>query len=61
MKSALSIFKAAALVLLAMLVVGAAESQSVTPFAGDKVTITGKVYERGGSKAIVIEKIESQK
>lgn len=30
-------------------------------FAGDKVTATGKVYNRGGSKAIVIEKIEPQK
>ena len=30
------------------------------PFAGDKVTATGKVYQRGGSKAIVIEEIESQ-
>ena len=29
-------------------------------FAGDKATITGKIYERGGSKAIVIEKIEPQ-
>lgn len=29
-------------------------------FAGDKVTASGKVYERGGSKAIVIEKIEAQ-
>lgn len=28
--------------------------------AGSKVTATGKVYERGGSKAIVIEKIEAQ-
>lgn len=29
-------------------------------FAGDQVTATGKIYERGGSKAIVIEKIEPQ-
>jgi len=30
------------------------------PFAGDKVTATGRIYERGGSKAMVIEKIEAQ-
>jgi hypothetical protein len=30
------------------------------PFAGGKVTATGKIYERGGSKAMVIEKIEPQ-
>jgi len=30
------------------------------PFAGDKVVASGKVYERGGSKALVIEKIEAQ-
>ena len=29
-------------------------------FAADKVTATGKIYERGGSKAMVIEKIEPQ-
>ncbi len=29
------------------------------PYAGEKVTVTGKVYERGGSKAIVIEKISA--
>ena len=30
-------------------------------FAGQKVTATGKVFERGGSTAIVIENIEAQK
>jgi hypothetical protein len=30
------------------------------PFAGEKVTATGKVYDRGGSKAMVIETIEKQ-
>jgi len=30
------------------------------PFAGEKVTVSGKVYKRGGSKAIVIEKIEPE-
>jgi hypothetical protein len=36
-----------------------AESQNpkLMPFAGKKVTVSGKVYKRGGSKAIAIEKI----
>jgi hypothetical protein len=36
------------------------QNPKLLPFAGDKVTATGKVYQRGGSKAIVIEKIELQ-
>jgi hypothetical protein len=36
------------------------QNPKLLPFAGDKVTATGKVFDRGGSKAIVIEKIESQ-
>ena len=36
------------------------QNARLLPFAGDKVTVTGKVYDRGGSKAIVIEKIEHQ-
>jgi hypothetical protein len=36
------------------------QNPRLLPFAGDKVTATGKVYQRGGSKAIVIEKIEAQ-
>lgn len=36
------------------------QNPKLLPFAGDKVTAIGKVYERGGSKAIVIEKIEPQ-
>lgn len=36
------------------------QNPKLLPFAGDKVTATGKVYARGGSKAIVIEKIEAQ-
>jgi hypothetical protein len=35
------------------------QNPKLLPFAGDKVTASGKVYERGGSKAIVIEKIEA--
>ena len=36
------------------------QNARLLPFASDKVTATGKVYDRGGSKAIVIEKIEHQ-
>ena len=33
------------------------QNPKLLPFAGEKVAVTGKIYERGGSKAIVIEKI----
>ena len=33
------------------------ENPKLLPFAGERVTVTGRVYQRGGSKAIVIEKI----
>lgn len=33
------------------------QNDKLLPFAGQKVTATGKVYERGGSHALVIEKI----
>jgi type 1 fimbria pilin len=36
----------------------AGQNQKLMPFAGEKVTVSGKVFERSGSKAIVIEKIE---
>jgi hypothetical protein len=36
------------------------QNPKLLPFAGDKVIASGKVYQRGGSKAIVIEKIEAQ-
>ena len=36
------------------------QNSKLLPFAGGKVTASGKIYERGGSKAIVIEKIEAQ-
>jgi len=36
------------------------QNSKLLPFAGEKVTASGKVYKRGGSKAIVIEKIEAQ-
>lgn len=37
-----------------------AEGQNarLLPFAGRKVTVTGRIYARGGSKAIAIEKID---
>ena len=35
------------------------QSPRLLPFAGDKVIASGKVYERGGSMAIVLEKIEA--
>jgi hypothetical protein len=36
------------------------QNPKLLPFAGDKVTASGRVYQRGSSKAIVIEKIEGQ-
>src|SRR6201984_3299410 len=35
------------------------QNPKLLPFAGDKVVASGKVYQRGGSKAIVIERIEA--
>ena len=37
------------------------QNSKLLPFAGDKVTVSGKVYERGGSKAMVIATIEAAK
>jgi hypothetical protein len=34
------------------------QNDKLLPFAGKMVTATGKVFERGGSSALVIEKIE---
>jgi hypothetical protein len=34
------------------------QNEKLLPFAGQKVTATGKVFQRGGSSALVIEKIE---
>jgi len=39
----------------------AGQNDRLVPFAGQKVTATGKVFERGGSTALVIEKVEAQK
>ena len=37
------------------------QNQRLMKFAGQSVTANGKVFEKGGSKAIVIEKIEPAK
>lgn len=37
------------------------QNDRLLPFAGQKVTASGKVFERGGSTAIVVRKIEPQK
>jgi len=34
------------------------QNDKLLPFAGQEVSVTGKVYQRGGSSAIVISKIE---
>ena len=34
------------------------QNDKLLPFAGKQVTVSGKVFTRGGSKAIVISKIE---
>jgi hypothetical protein len=36
------------------------QNEKLFPYAGTKVTVSGKIYDRGGSKAIVIEKISNQ-
>jgi hypothetical protein len=35
------------------------QNQRLMEFAGQKVTVKGKVFERGGSRALVIEHIEA--
>ena len=37
------------------------QNDKLLPFAGKNVTVTGKTFSRGGSKAIVISKIEEAK
>jgi hypothetical protein len=37
----------------------AGQNDKLTPYAGKLVTMTGKVYTKGGSRAIVIDKIEA--
>jgi hypothetical protein len=35
------------------------QNDKLMPFAGQRVTVSGNVYEKGGSRAIVIDKVES--
>lgn len=37
------------------------QNDKLLPFAGQRVTASGKTFERGGSTGLVIEKIEAQK
>lgn len=37
------------------------QNSKLLPFAGDKVSASGRIFERGGSKAMVIGKIEAAK
>src|SRR5712692_6972578 len=37
------------------------QNDKLLPFAGNRVVASGKVYERGGSKALQIERIEAEK
>lgn len=37
------------------------QNEKLLPFAGKRVTASGKVFERSGSRAMVIEKIEAAK
>jgi hypothetical protein len=36
------------------------QNSKLLPFAGQKVTATGKAYKRGGSEALVIDHVEAQ-
>ena len=40
---------------------GTSPDSILLPFIGTKVKVTGKVFERGGSKAMVVEKVEPVK
>jgi len=35
------------------------QNDGLMPYAGQMVSVTGKVYQKGGARAIVIEKIEA--
>jgi|SRR5882724_2372116 hypothetical protein len=37
------------------------QNEKLLPFAAQKVVVSGKLYERGGSKALLIEKVEAAK
>lgn len=36
------------------------QNEKLLPFAGKKVSVSGKVFQRGGSIALVIEKIDAE-
>jgi len=36
------------------------QNEKLLPFAGQRITVTGKVFDRGGSRAIVIDTIQAQ-
>ena len=36
------------------------QNTKLLPFAGQQVTATGKIFKRGGSQAMVIDKVEAQ-
>ncbi len=40
---------------------GTSPDSMLVPYIGTKVKITGKVFESGGSKAMVVEKVEPMK
>jgi len=37
------------------------QNEKLLPFAAQRVVASGKVYERGGSRALVITKVEAEK
>jgi hypothetical protein len=37
------------------------QNDKLLPYAGQRISASGKVFERGGSTAIVIDKVEAQK
>ena len=39
----------------------ASQNDKLVPFAGERVVASGKVYMHGGSKGLLIEKIEAEK
>jgi len=39
----------------------ASQNDKLVPFAGERVVASGKVYNHGGSKGMVIEKVEAEK
>ena len=40
---------------------GTSPDSMLAPFIGTKVKVTGRVFESGGSKAMIVEKVEAMK